>query len=527
MNKKYILLLTALILLLILYGWTKIRGATMGVSQAFEHVGGTDIIELTIHYDDREFPHPFDDIGVTTVFTHDGAAFNIDGFYYDKNTWKVRFNPPKKGKWEWILTFKTPRKSLSASGSFMSKTDTSNSFLHVSETNPFRLTQDNKTLFNGIGIQNMIKDVNGDGNPLDDWFIGDNTPVSLDTFATTYGPGRGGFNLYRWSIDNASFRLVDSFSYHSAYLIKEGQYGDALVKTLKNTGYHVWLTLFGFSIPLGDMNNPNEVRALSGYVRYVVARYGAYVSIWEIANEAHAPDALVDFVAKEIKTADFENRPISMSWEHPALASINIIAPHSYTSPPVAFADVNMSDLILKYTEFNKPILFGEMGNSIKNWSPDSALIMRVRSWVAFFKGAILVFWNQSDTKNYYNPAMNNANQYIGPEERKYMENLRRFTEGVDINMLPFIPVSGNSDVRAYGLRSDTELLGYFYHAENPKVATQVNVPVKITGAATVGWYNPATGATLRQEHYVQGSYIITSPDFTSDIALKIRFTNE
>ena len=525
-----------------LSGTYAIRLSDIAVSQSIQSVAHRDIQEFTISHDDHWYGNPYEDVAVQAVFQQHGRnPITIDGFYYDKNTWKVRFNPPEKGVWTWKLFFKTPFGNIQRNGSFISNTDTHTAFLKISKQNPSRITLDNQTIFNGLGIEDTIKDTNDNGTPLDDWSIGTghevtatssekkavsipNIPISLDAYADTYASSAAGFNIFRWSVNNASFNLWDTFTPHSKYLVREGKDGDALVQSLSNHGFHIWLTMFNFGIPFTDSQLPWEVSAVQRYIRYVIARYGAYTSLWEIANESYASDAFVTRLAKEIASVDYEHRPISMSWEHPSVTSINIVAPHWYNTDEPQNADVDIAGVISKYTPFQKPVLFGEVGNTTRNWDPNSALIMRVRGWVAFFKSAILVFWNQSSSKDYYNPDYKNANIYIGSEERDYMKQLTDFTSGISLSAKEVPLTTNSSAVRAYGLQSDRELIGYFYHYLNPFSRVSVSVSINLPQPAALTWIDPTDGKILSEQQCMRGSQIVTSPYFFADVALRARY---
>lgn len=514
----------------------------VSVKQSSLRVNKADVIEFTITHPDDLYTNPFEEVRVRMVYSHKNYKdVIINGFFYDNDTWKVRFNPPKKGLWTWKLEFVTPSGMATKFGTFSSTTDTHASYFKINDQNPRRITLDQQTIFNGVGIGDTIIDFNRNGNPLDDWAIGTGAPyvttssgaikeyssdeiISLEKYADTYGPRNGGFNIFRWSINNAAFNLWDTFTFQSPYLITEGKHGDTLAQTLSSKGFHIWLTMFGFGIPFSDTRLPGERAAVAKYIEYIVARYGAYVSMWEIANEAYAGDEYVDFIANTIKSLDYERRPVAMSWEHPELPSLDVITPHRYVTENLRDSDLWMLAQIEEYDKYNKPILFGEMGNTTKNWDADSALRMRVKSWVAFFNEAILVFWNTSFNKNFYNDVLKNANQFIGPEERSYILSLQRFTAGAELGAKPLAISTNNATVRAYGLKSKNEILGYFFHFQNPYGNTTVSLPLLLPRGALITWYSPTIGTVIYSQRYKAGYANIVSPRFSTDIALKATF---
>ena len=516
--------------------------AKIEVSQNTQRVGENDIIELTITHDDKIYTNPWREIEISTDFTHEsGKKVPVNGFYFDKNTWKVRFNPPEKGRWKWSLEFKSPFRKFEKAGEFISSSDTHASFIKTSEENPKRLTLDQVAIFNGLGIQDSIMDFNGNGNPFDDWaieedlapqpasskqslpFYRSNRLVDLSTYLKTYGPEGAGFNIYRWPVNNASFSLWSDFGIDNRYLIRQGKWGDSFISSLKDAGFQVWLSMFSFGIPFGETQSPIEIKAILDYINYVVARYGAYVNIWEIANEAYIDDPLVELLARHIRGLDYEGRPISMSWERPELENIDIISPHWYQSEDLGLSDWVTVQQIEKYKKYPKPVVFGEQGNEKASWDQTSSVRMRVRSWASFFNEAVLIFWNQSDSKNFYNAVLKNANIYIGEEERGFVRILQDFTKNVDLSAKIVNLPTNNPSVRSYGLESKKELLGYFFHYGSPNRPTSFSLTLDLANRGKLIWLDPSTGGkTIGSYNFSSRRQQITSPIFFVDLAFKI-----
>lgn len=510
------------------------------VAQEIVKIRENNIVEFTIKVDDSLLTNPWKDASIKTVFSHEtGKKIETSGFYYDKDTWKIRFNPPIKGKWRWNLKFELAGYILERNGFFNSTTNTSRTYLKISENNPKRLTRDGKTIFNGLGFQDVVWDFNYNGAPLDDWAIGDSNPVvatnsgekisfrsdkivNLSPYLSTYGKG-GGFNLYRYIAN-----LWEPSGIHSEFLLNEGKSVDTFLQALKNHDYQIWVTIFGFDIPYGSTLYSIEKKELADYIEYMIARYGAYVSIWEIANEAGLPDNLVKFVADNIKLNDFEKKPISVSWEQPYHDSIDVISPHWYETEPVSESDLRTVQLIDKFSDTKKPVVFGEQGNHILNWDKDSAIRMRIRAWSAFFNEGILIFWNSSEKKEIVprraDIDFTYGNQYIGEEERGYMKILQKFTNGIDISAKKEALSSRNPEVRGYILVSNKEQLGYLYHYTNQEVTTTTQFELNIPKTGTLIWIDPASGKVNLKQYLEKGQNALNSPPFNIDLAFKIKF---
>jgi len=496
--------------------------------QGIKKLGKNEVLEIDIIYDDSFFTNPWRDVSIQSDFIHEsGKKIHIKGFYYDKDTWKVRFNPPVKGLWNWKLEFEFGGHIFRETGNFTSKTDTKKYFLRLSELNSKRLTLDGKNIFSGIGLQEAIFDNNKNGYPLDDWSIGNESEyiINLTQYLSTYGKG-GGFNLYRFNLANASFDLWSPHDIRNEFLPLEGKWADTFLQSLKDNEFQVWMTIFGFNIPYSSSLYPIERRELTKYIEYIIARYGAYVSIWEIANEAILPDELARFLATIIKKNDFENRPVSVSWEKPHLDEINIISPHWYETEPISESDLLTVEQIDKFSQIRKPVVFGEQGNTLYNWDPTSATRMRVRTWTAFFNEGIFVFWNYSHKKRAFAEEFEygNANQFIGEEERKYMKILQEFTNGIDLSAKKeFLKVT-NLQVRGYKIISKEEEAGYFYHFNDQTELTTIDLEVYLPKNSEIEWLDPATGKILLKQTLDAGDNNLTSPVFYVDLAFKIKF---
>ena len=434
--------------------------------------------ELTVEHDDTPYANPWEDVHLSVRFTDpQGQTTLVNGFYYGTNSWKVRFSPSQAGAWRWSLQMSTPAGSLSETGAFTVEPSQRPGFVRRHPTNPFRLVFEDGSLFNAIGIGDCIRDTDHSGTPLDNWgldgefrahgeHVGGATLVDMPTYMTAYGASGAGFNLFRWSVDNCAFKLWETISTQgNRYLIQEGLWGDQLVETLRENGFRIWMTIFGFKPAFPDTaaNNPEKQAAVERYIDYIVARYGAYVDIWELMNEAKVPAEWIVFTAGHLRAVDPYDHLITTSWPRPNMPQIEINAPHWYERESEFESDLRTSQMILFAKQCNertaqrgsdanrcdKPILFGEQGNSVQNWDERSALRMRLRSWTAFFEEGVFVFWNSSFAKDYFASA---ANLYIGPQERGYIRALQNFTADVDADVQRFTFTLTSHDIRAYGL---------------------------------------------------------------------------
>ena len=509
------------------------------VSENAQSVDRFGVYELTINHTDIFYKNPWEDLEIRAVFTNeDGDNIKIKGFYYDTDKWKVRFSPNKTGKWSWLIKFITPFENLEESGAFTVKESDHPGFIRIHSDNPFRLVFEDGTLFNAIGIGGTVRDSNDNGHPFDDWGMDGGfvdiperpewgkyygNIVEMDTYLKAYGDSGAGFNLFRWSVDNFSFKLWEDISENgNRYLVREGIWGDRLVQALGENGLRIWMTVFGFDHPFDYVNGTEEKgEALKRYLNYIVARYGAYVDIWELANEAEVSNAWAIFLADYLRSIDPYKRLISVSWEKPQLEEIDINAPHWYEKESEFSSDLRTSQKIDEAKRWGKPVVFAEQGNSGANWDETSALRMRLRAWTAFFEEGILIFWNTSQIKNFRHPE--SANLYIGPEERKFIKILQDFTKKTD----PDIKKTGisvlSSGVRAYGLESSDEILGYLHHFNDHESSINAEIRLNIPKDGNLEWLNPETGKIVKSEKVVQGTKVVQSQEFSVDLAFKLK----
>ena len=508
--------------------------AQIKVTADADTVGVNKVFELTIVHP-ADYPNNWEDVSVKVTF-NGPVSITVNGFYFDQHTWKVRFACPQTGVWAYAINFVTPNNTYNATGTMQCTPSDAKGFLTRHPNNPFRLVYPDGSLFNGLGIEDCVLDYNGNGTPLDDWGFGgrlrsgDYTGSRTDmaTYFAAYGKNGARFNLFRWTTDNCSFKLYDKITTEgNQYLVPEGKFGDTLVRTLQAEQMRIWLTLFGPPFyPDIDASTPLEEKALKRYVDYVVARYGAYVDIWELFNESSASSYYYNAVGGYLKAIDPYHRLLTVSDERPKIGVIDINSPHWYEKESELQSDARTWQMISKQKEYGKPVIFGEQGNSVQCWDPLSALRMRIRSWTSFFAEGILIYWNASWAMDYQHQVA--ANIYLGPEERKYIRALHDYSAlaDADVSIIPIKPENANQ-VRAYGLSSNKSLLVYFHHFATHDVKVNSSFKIRLKNAGTVYWTNPADNTLISSTKLPFGTQVITTPPFAVDMAMRIVFDPE
>ncbi len=493
-----------------------------------DSVGKYHVYEVTLAHT-GVYANPWENVDVVARFASpSGRIDTISGFYYDADTWKVRFAPTEPGKWTWTLAFSNTE-TTTLTGDLVCVASTRRGFLRPHPKNPFRIVYADGSLFGGSGLGDCVYIGSQNGIPTEPllWTMDWTSSRSTTTFFQAFGSPGARFNMFRWSTNNCSFNLGAQISTAgNTYLNLEGKSLDLLCDSLQQYGLAVWIGLFGYNPPyLNSAGNPAEENAVKRYLRYMVARYGAYADVWEIANETVCPNAFVDYTSAYVKSIDPYDRMFTANsvdqggWQTPDLPSVDINTPHLYelTSDVASVAAVAAD--IEKRRAIRKPIIYGEKGWSGHNWDATCEMRMRLEDWTAFFNEAEFLWWVQSGGKTYKSGA---GNAYIGLAAHLYARVFHDFIRNTDPDVIRYPIVPSNPDIEAFGLRSGTSLLAYLHNKTSHSVAAATGLTVDVPAAGPGFWLDPATGDTLGRFTAAAGSQVLTSPSFTIDVALKI-----
>ena len=510
-------------------------------------VGQYDIYELTLTHS-GSYSNPWDDIGISAIFTApSGKTYNVGGFYYDTNTWKIRFAPMETGTWRWSLTFDNGSGTYSNSGTFTCMASSNAGFLRLNPAAPQTglITEKKGAAFYPLGIQLSVYDgttypaQNGTPDGLIDFWLGGEppvNPVTADQYFSTLASA--GFNLYRHNAQTSSLIQSGAFNIGGGgknnYHIQNGKLVDQAVRTAHQYGWHFMLAFMEdptYYAPNFDLSNSSIKAALLRYHQYQINRYGAYIDIWELMNEkSGVPDSYFATVVSYIRQNDPYRHLVTTSHvptSSTAQSYLDINAPHQYES-----VDNTQLDYDLVYATYgvnwrrniflNRPLIWGEQGNKkpICNYDPER---FRMFLWANFFNQAYPIFWDQSYSKTYCGGL---ANMYVGTEERAIAKVFTGSLKNFDPLAQPLsVKVNLTSDVRGYALGSATDIGAYFVHSSSHTstlsgATTTLTVPANNMQAE---WIDPTTGAVIRTQGLNQGSQTLSIPPFVVDIALRIR----
>lgn len=237
-----------------------------------------------------------------------GRRVSLPGFLLEPGVGAFRFAPDELGVWTFAARVAGATGARTETGQFTTVPSELAGSPAISPTAPHRLVGRDGAPLRAIGFGDCMLDGNRDGDITDGWGLDggfrqshDETGrlVDIDRYLDAYAAG--GFDMLRFSVDNCSFKLWDRIEPSgNAYLAREGKWADTILSRFRARGFRVTLAAFGFTPPFtGDAHQQGavppyepsdaEMRAVARYLRYLVARYGAYVDGWELMNEAFAP----------------------------------------------------------------------------------------------------------------------------------------------------------------------------------------------------------------------------------------------
>ena len=503
-----------------------------------------DIYELTMT-NAGNYANPWEDVVITAIFNSPSAkTYTVGGFYYDTNTWKLRFAPMETGTWTWSLTFDNGSGQFTTTGSFAGSASANTGFLRKHPTNVRHLVTegDGKPFYiNGYNVQyTTSRNVSPLGGQVDAAPPHAKFPL-LEVFNTFR---RGGLNIYRnntQATDNILQYNVSGTG-KNVYGITEGKRYDEVAVALHQSGLKYMLCFWGDTSSYGllhgtfDFTGTGERAATLSLHKYILNRYGAYVDIWELGNEfKNATQTYLDAITGLCATNDPYQHLTTISFpqygsytnSNPNEGALMVANGHRYTNATNLDLDKAYANspaiATLKSTYPTKPVFLGECGNSapIGNYDPER---YRIGIWTGFTNEGGLIYWLRIDSK-FTTQASGLSNMYIGPEERAMSRIMTNFTSDMDPLVTTISRTITPANLRGYLLGSSQDIVGYFVHTDSH--ATTLNggqLTLTVPANGMLGqWIDPATGAALQTFTVSAGSRTLGIPDFACDIALRIR----
>jgi hypothetical protein len=300
------------------------------------------------------------------------------------------------------------------------------------------------------------------------------------------------------------------------------------------------------------------------YYRYLIARYGYSTSIamWHTVAEINGTNAIYDPLAMQNDPRGWHNRINDFftendPFDHPTTVSgsggydfsegweiTGIPQAHEYPYP--ADNILGNTDRIANWADhlhrsFPKPALIGEFGKSTYE-EGISEHFLHNGIWAGVMSGACatpLHWWGgqisqQPENFSTFNQTMMQSLQYLG-----------KFMEGIDPTKYGFIPLYGAPEGERpslthmdegdiYALMGDSLALCWLHHVDVNSdrlfQGVELSLPGLPEGQYTVSFYDPWTGQWTGDPVMADskgGNLHFTCPDFTSDLAIKISWSEQ
>lgn len=407
-------------------------------------VGLYQVYEITISQDQSLYVNPWEEVSVRGTFTSPSQdTISVDGFYYDNDTWKLRFAPSELGVYS--LHYELTDSSgvvQSVDDTFKVGASSERGFIRQHASNPYRFVyQEDGGLFSGQGMGSCVRDPVSTSFPTAwenkgwciDKYLATDTDTACFKTADEYLDvfiGETGVGLFRWSVANCAFPLWEELGStqnggqgvpNNRYSVTWGQWGDRFVRQLRSRGTRIYMDPvgFGWQRPQWGSNcgvnadqdctanvcgaqgnrkcathnvaaiNTNDLPSLKRYYRYIVARYGAFVDFFELINEYPLPDTALTELSDYIRSIDPYGHMITTNWARPDHASMELHSPHIFFN-----SNSQTSDLELVASAVNgnvggtsfparsvhgKPTIVGESGEAFGDQSGDANYEIRTR----------------------------------------------------------------------------------------------------------------------------------------------------
>jgi PKD repeat protein len=502
------------------------------------------LYELTLDLDDASYLNPFQDIQVEVLFHAPSTTdYTVPGFYYDTDTWKIRFNVREEGAWTWDLLVDDGGDTYSSNGGFSTAGQEAHGFISVSATNNLRLVWDEGSPCYPVGVQYY-----GYSSPMiEEKNIGGDANRKFEIYFDHWG--KHGCNFYRRLLGiEQSGGHVTLWS-HTAGLEK---YDLDIGKELDDMFAHAYSNGMATTLVFFDKNrdwSSNPLNTANGgpcstsseqwtnlqakqyqqkYFEYCINRYGPYVCIWQFFNErSGVPSAWFTEMFNHIKASDPYQHLINTTWDAGAASYQEVNAPHHY--------DSNTDDSTWDQRVFNtirndqheRPCIVDEFGAGRNNSSNDP-FRWRVSMWISFMAEGGLVFWHT--VFDGIDPPWSNANAYFNKKATLAMGYYQDIVRLLPATMTPVTApdfvVSNDSITRGYAT-GDPAIGEYavylFHHSDLNSLCTGFDFTIDLPVVEhLVRWYEPLTGNVIGQELIPGGISVLTCPPFAEDIFCRI-----
>ncbi|KAA5821169.1 DUF5060 domain-containing protein [Algibacter amylolyticus] len=541
------------------------------------NVSKWSIYEVSFNSDETNYSNPFWDVEIIGTFTSpDNEILKVGGFYYDEDTWKLRFSPTKEGIWNYSIAFKTPTNTFEFTDNFECLPANSNhGFIQVSEENSYNFKYSD-------GTNVLINGINGHTPPVTAAFLGiPNTPSPADENMTKLMwqyLAQKNINTYRlqmfhqewappvmeWNTFEGHANLLQNSGSLDKYDTENAKLIDKWFQDASDNGINIYPCLFTihddgnvytfnqspWSVENGGYyTSPTNMYStttdeghdyVKKYVKYIVNRYGAFQNIlaWEYNNEwgKYTSKDWINSIDEVITNNDPYNRAHAASYwafdyafdselhDLPSneIVDFHVYPWHGYDSEFTIDFMMN-EDVSYFYDSYEKPILIGEYGSGdFDNNIPESEHYFdRIGYWTAFVSGGNALYWLRGDNST--------TGIEYNIETLEWINSFGLITSNI-VNVKNFTPKNAvisnidTSNIRAYCFGAENEYLMYLHHYSNHdnnviNKSIQLSVP---DSTWDISWYDPNSGSLISNENIesTNGVLNLSIPNFQVDIAM-------
>ncbi|HVU38465.1 MAG TPA: DUF5060 domain-containing protein [Opitutales bacterium] len=331
--------------------------------------------------------NPFTDVDFSANFTQGGTTVKVDGFYDGDGVYRVRFMPDKTGDWQYT-TASNVAELNGKTGAFAVTPTTGNNHGPVRVAHTYHFAYADGTPYRELGTTSY-----GWASAPDDMeeqtlktlAAAPFNKIRMEVFPDTNSTGRFAPKLYPY-LKTADGRW-DYTRFDPAFF----QHYEKRLGQLRDLDIQADVILFD---PYGNNPGLNMGRANDDrYLRYVVARFGAYRNVWwSLANEWDLMRAKTE--------ADFAHYGELVSADDPyhhLLSIHNSAVIFNNTLPWITHASiqngsaVESSDRAELYRDvYRKPIVYDEVkyeGDATQRWGQLTPEEMVHRFWEGIVAG--------------------------------------------------------------------------------------------------------------------------------------------
>lgn len=505
-------------------------------------VGKYEVSEISLKTDEM-FSNPFTEASATAVFrSPSGRRVGVPGFYFGGTTWMVRFAPDEAGQWSWQAKLSGKRGAVNRSGVFRCVPSDRRGFVRISKRNPYRFEFEDGTPFYPIGVQTCGYFRVGFDGPNSD---GSWKTVPAEMWSKEF---QGTTNLIRWQLGagtkaGCALTLIPVGGQPDRYDTEIAGKMDELLAVQRAHGMsHIMIpfqdmSLWGKDVTafgtVDDVVNYKSLKAANlplqeAYLRYIVARFGAFVDIWELFNEdSYAPNDYLARLAVVIREADPYKHPITTNYTRSSEKWNEIVTWHGYMSISATETDAWLADKIGRLKSYGKPVLNTEFGNKgvLSNVDP---VKWRIAAWTAFMNESNILYWGMSGRKTEPGQPRGNSNAYLGPDTRRQLRVLNEFIRDLPLDLRPVeCTYSQQNDLRIFALGNEKTTVLYVHHFADHSRPYKLDQRIYVhTGAGRfrVTRMNPEDGRVIRSGSAVtQQQYLFFEmPPLTIDLACRV-----